>query len=216
MSPDAAALPFDFPAEGEVDPADPLVRHVIHKAYGAVDFWTRALLPLAEMHLDHVYPRALGGPDNVFNLVPTTRAVNIGKSDTFNPAAFVPVLAIIRAVYGPRVMTALARARRLKAKRLCPDLCAVQALDLDALPIIPAQCRAARAMLGLRREDLALAAGIASATLADFEGEQRTPHPRTMAAIRATLEAAGAVFIPADDTGGPGVVAPSRSRKLAA
>lgn len=208
MSAIASLLPFDFPAEGEVNSADPLVRRVIHKAYGAVDFWTRAPLPLAGMQLDHVFPRALGGPNNVFNLVPTSAGMNIGKSDTFDDAAFVPVLAIIRAVYAPRIMPALVRARRLKVKRLRPDIYIVQTPESDTLPIIPAQCRAARAMLGLRREDLALAAGVAHATLAGFEGEKRSPHPRTMAAIRATLEAAGAVFIPKDDTGGAGVMVP--------
>jgi hypothetical protein len=47
-------------------------------------------------------------------------------------------------------------------------------------------------------------AEVAVATLADFEVGRRQPHPRTLAAIRAALEAAGVEFIE-QDGGGPGV-----------
>lgn len=110
-------LPFDFPVEGRVNPADLLTRRAIYDAYGGIDFWTRAPLTLREMHLDHVLPRTLGGPDSVFNLVPTRGCLNTDKSDTFDPVAFVPVLAIIRAVYAPRIMLALLRPKVLRTGR---------------------------------------------------------------------------------------------------
>ena len=53
-------------------------------------------------------------------------------------------------------------------------------------------------MLRMRREDLAKAAQVAPATLTDFEAGKRTPYPRTMAAIRASLEAAGIEFLGAN------------------
>ncbi len=59
-------------------------------------------------------------------------------------------------------------------------------------------------MLGMTREDLARVAEVAHATLTDFEGGKRQPYPRTLAAIRAALEAAGVEFI-AENGGGPGV-----------
>lgn len=59
-------------------------------------------------------------------------------------------------------------------------------------------------MLGITRESLAKAASVAMGTLTDFEGGKRTPYPRTLAAIRAALEAAGIEFIP-ENGGGPGV-----------
>ena len=68
----------------------------------------------------------------------------------------------------------------------------------------PAQCRAARAILGLEQSDVAAAAGVARATLIDFEKEQRVPRPATVAAIRAALEAAGVEFLDPNG-GGPGV-----------
>lgn len=59
-------------------------------------------------------------------------------------------------------------------------------------------------MLRLTREQVAKASGVAVATLADFEVARRVPQPRTLAAIRAALEAAGVEFI--DQNGaGPGV-----------
>jgi transcriptional regulator with XRE-family HTH domain len=68
----------------------------------------------------------------------------------------------------------------------------------------PAQSRAARALLGLSQEDVAKAASVGIQTLIAFEGGRRSPYPRTTAAIRAALEAAGVEFI-AEDGGGAGV-----------
>lgn len=68
----------------------------------------------------------------------------------------------------------------------------------------PAQCRAARALLGLEQGEVAEAAGIARATLIDFEKGQREPRLGTVKAIQSALEARGIVFIP-ENGGGPGV-----------
>ena len=59
-------------------------------------------------------------------------------------------------------------------------------------------------MLRLTRDGLAAVAGVAVATLADFEVGRRVPQPRTLAAVRAALETAGVEFI-AENGGGPGV-----------
>jgi transcriptional regulator with XRE-family HTH domain len=67
-----------------------------------------------------------------------------------------------------------------------------------------AQCRAARALVKWSQDDLAGAAAVAKKTIADFEGDQRQPYLRTLAAIRIALEAAGVEFIP-ENGGGPGV-----------
>ncbi|BAT20523.1 helix-turn-helix domain-containing protein [Asaia bogorensis] len=73
------------------------------------------------------------------------------------------------------------------------------------MTLVASQCRAARAMLGLSQRDLARMAEMAHRTVADFETNARTPHIRTLRAMRETLEACGAVFIPADAQFGPGV-----------
>ena len=52
--------------------------------------------------------------------------------------------------------------------------------------------------------ELASAAAVAGSTLVDFETGKRTPQPRTLAAIRAALEAAGVEFIE-QNGGGSGV-----------
>ncbi|HYD32101.1 MAG TPA: helix-turn-helix transcriptional regulator [Azospirillaceae bacterium] len=70
--------------------------------------------------------------------------------------------------------------------------------------ITPAQCRAARALLGMQQEELANSAKVARKTLADFEGQKSSPQPRTLDAIRIALEAAGVEFIP-ENGGGAGV-----------
>ncbi len=60
--------------------------------------------------------------------------------------------------------------------------------------ITRAQCRAARAGLEWRREDLAELAGLAVRTITDFERGAREPHDNNKRAIQAAFEAAGVRF----------------------
>jgi transcriptional regulator with XRE-family HTH domain len=60
----------------------------------------------------------------------------------------------------------------------------------------------ARAGLGMTAQ--AVAAAVSKVTLSDFEIGKRSPHPRTLAAIRTALESAGVEFI-AENGGGPGL-----------
>jgi transcriptional regulator with XRE-family HTH domain len=68
----------------------------------------------------------------------------------------------------------------------------------------PAQCRAARALLGMEQGELAEASGIARATVIDFEKGQRLPRSATVLALRTALEAAGVIFV-AENGEGAGV-----------
>jgi hypothetical protein len=72
------------------------------------------------------------------------------------------------------------------------------------MTLSPAQCRAGRALVKFTQYDLGGAASVAKKTIADFELEARTPHPRTLDALRTALEAAGVEFIP-ENGGGAGV-----------
>jgi transcriptional regulator with XRE-family HTH domain len=72
------------------------------------------------------------------------------------------------------------------------------------MTITAAQCRAARALVDLSREDLATASAVALRTLVDFERGARAPREATLTSIQAALEAAGVEFIP-ENGGGPGV-----------
>lgn len=76
--------------------------------------------------------------------------------------------------------------------------------------LTPAQCRAARALIGWSRDQAANAAKVAERTLVDFENGTRSPRDSTLTAIRGALEAAGVIFI--DQNGnGPGVRLRDRS-----
>jgi len=66
------------------------------------------------------------------------------------------------------------------------------------------QVRAARALIGWSREQLAKESGATTRTVARFELDEGTTRPSTLAAIRQTLEAAGVEFID-ENGGGPGV-----------
>ncbi|MFI5015549.1 MAG: helix-turn-helix domain-containing protein [Hyphomicrobiales bacterium] len=64
------------------------------------------------------------------------------------------------------------------------------------------QLRAARGLIGWSQEELAEAAKVGRATIADFEAGKRTPYARTLETLRAALEAAGVEFT---NGGEPGV-----------
>jgi transcriptional regulator with XRE-family HTH domain len=72
----------------------------------------------------------------------------------------------------------------------------------EKMSFIPAQCRAARALLDWSQAQLAEASSVATKTIADFERGSRTPYDRTLADLRRALEAAGVEFT---NGGQPGV-----------
>ncbi|WP_455171338.1 helix-turn-helix domain-containing protein [Azospirillum largimobile] len=70
--------------------------------------------------------------------------------------------------------------------------------------IHPSQLRAARALVGWTREELADAAGTTTRTLARLEAGETEARASTARAIRAALETAGVIFIE-ENGDGPGV-----------
>jgi hypothetical protein len=69
--------------------------------------------------------------------------------------------------------------------------------------LLPIQCKMARAATGLGVRELAEASQVSADTIVRFERGDEL-RPRTVAAIRSTLEATGVEFI-AENGGGPGV-----------
>lgn len=76
--------------------------------------------------------------------------------------------------------------------------------DVRALLLTPEQCRAARGLLDMTRNQLAVEAHVSLATLLQFENNERPIKTSTQALIRMALEASGVLFIPEGD-GGVGV-----------
>ena len=68
-------------------------------------------------------------------------------------------------------------------------------LALRSYAITPAQCRAARALLGWTQSALAETAGLARKTVADFEGGSRSIRYRSRRDIALAFELAGIEFI---------------------
>lgn len=98
---------INFPEFANVSLADTKVRKAIHSVYKGIDFYTRHVLPYEHMTLDHVYPRSMGGPDNIFNLVPTSLSMNATKGAQYNAVAACAVLSIIRVHYARKVLAVL-------------------------------------------------------------------------------------------------------------
>ncbi|RWH94018.1 MAG: XRE family transcriptional regulator [Mesorhizobium sp.] len=70
--------------------------------------------------------------------------------------------------------------------------------------ISSAQCRAGRALIGWSQDQLAMAAKVAKATIANFEAGKRAPYDRTLLDLQTALEACGVIFL-AENGEGPGV-----------
>ena len=68
----------------------------------------------------------------------------------------------------------------------------------------PAQCRAARGLIGWNQHELAEKAGVGIVTVHQLEAGLSRPRRATLDVIRRALEAAGVEFID-ENGGGPGV-----------
>jgi transcriptional regulator with XRE-family HTH domain len=68
----------------------------------------------------------------------------------------------------------------------------------------PGDCREARIQLGWTPDQLAEAAGLTLRTVVTYEQGLRTPHPRTLLAIRRALRSAGAAADPRAAQARPG------------
>jgi transcriptional regulator with XRE-family HTH domain len=64
------------------------------------------------------------------------------------------------------------------------------------MDVTPAQCRAARSLLGISQDELSARSRVSKRTIAAFEAGQTRPVPGTLMAVRQALEAAGVEFIP--------------------
>jgi len=71
--------------------------------------------------------------------------------------------------------------------------------------LTPAQLRAARALLGWSREELADKSGLGAETVKNFELRGSDPKLGTVQKWRRALEQAGVTFIEETETDGPGV-----------
>lgn len=69
------------------------------------------------------------------------------------------------------------------------------------MSVTPAQIRAARGLLSWSQTELSEKAGVARATIADFESGKRVPISNNVLAIRSALEAAGVIFVPENGEG---------------
>jgi len=76
---------------------------------------------------------------------------------------------------------------------------------MEKIAFVPAQIRAARALLGRSQEELAEAAKISLTSLREIEGHKRPPDTEAASKIRRALDNLGIAFVPSGPEGGPGV-----------
>ena len=97
---------FDYPALAEwsdVNPSDREIRAAIFDAHKGRDFWTQQPISVERMHLDHVIPKSLSGPNHVLNLVPTSQINNSRKHNKCELQTLLPVIAYIRNTFAERL-----------------------------------------------------------------------------------------------------------------
>ena len=77
----------------------------------------------------------------------------------------------------------------------------------------PAQCRAARALLGITQSQLARAAKLGLSTVVDFEKERRLVSEEAVKAIQAALQRAGIEFMHENGVG-EGLLLRKRQKRI--
>lgn len=106
---------FRFPPAYALPTYDARLRAALYDAFGGADYYTGSRISLEEMVVDHVVPKILGGPDNLFNYVPTTARINGAKGAKFSPEAARAVLAVIATHYGRKAANRLDHTPRTPA-----------------------------------------------------------------------------------------------------
>lgn len=104
---------FNFPSEFEMRTSNRDLRLAIYNAFGGKDFYTGQRMSYQEMTLDHILPKSKGGPNNLYNYVPTSQLVNGHKGNIFDEVATIAVLSIVRTVYADKVLRELDTLSRL-------------------------------------------------------------------------------------------------------
>ena len=84
--------------------------------------------------------------------------------------------------------------------------------DTPVAILTPAQCRAARALLGWSQQELARKASVATSTVADFERGHRSPVANNLEALKTALEAGGIRLLPRGAVAAPHFTVPLRTR----
>jgi transcriptional regulator with XRE-family HTH domain len=80
-----------------------------------------------------------------------------------------------------------------RPSRLAPDAFSE---GVESMNITAGQMKQARALLAWSQDDIAIACGIDTPTIVNFEFGKQFPEPQTLEDIRAALEAVGVEFAP--------------------
>jgi DNA-binding XRE family transcriptional regulator len=108
----------------------------------------------------------------------------------------------VRSLISPIFVGFVVPVTSIQQKLLIRHVGGMSTINVDKMT--PAQCRAARGLLGITQSQLAHAAGRGLSTVVDFEKERRLVSLGAVEAIRAALERAGIEFI-AENGGGEGL-----------
>lgn len=95
---------FTFPAEANYLTSDRIVREEIYKSFRGKNFYNEAKIEFDEMFIDHVIPVSGGGPDNIYNYVPTTCSFNGKKGSKINEESIQRILSIVHMAYAPQII----------------------------------------------------------------------------------------------------------------
>ncbi|MCO5113181.1 MAG: HNH endonuclease [Bdellovibrionaceae bacterium] len=98
---------FEFPAEYELRTGNRDLRLAVYNAFGGRDFYTGQPINYQEMTIDHIIPKSKGGPNNLYNYVPTSQLINGTKGNLFDEVSAIAVLSIVRTVYAEKVIREL-------------------------------------------------------------------------------------------------------------
>lgn len=106
-TPREAVAMFDFPENAEFRTVEAVLKEAIYEAFEGKDYYTGEEISLREMTVDHIIAKSKGGPNNIFNYVPTVESENKDKGASFIWSREGRALTDVRDIYGPRVVAIL-------------------------------------------------------------------------------------------------------------
>lgn len=93
--------------EEQIPIIDRYLRQAVFIAFGGKCFYTGRDIKIEDMHIDHIFPKKLGGLDCISNYVLTCQEINLKKNGKYNEKFGKVVSEIVDLVYADEVRRVL-------------------------------------------------------------------------------------------------------------
>ena len=109
-----------FPRAADVSKNDPHLRQALFLVFNGMDYYNPNVeLKMDAFEVDHIWPVDRGGPDNIFNYAPTTKAFNIWKSNNYDAVSTNFFLSRCPRSLRSQGLQAIPRVKKWRSRLIC-------------------------------------------------------------------------------------------------